>query len=207
MRDETVGAWLDRLASSEPAPGGGAAAAMNVAVGAALLEMVVNLTLGKDAYRDYEEHAAHVLGEAGAVRAQATRLAEEDARAFTALMAAYRLPKDSDSDKAARREEIQRATVEATRVPLEIASRAARVIQLATTLPGRSNANVLSDVAVAAASARAGLEAAAVNVRLNLGSVRDPEAAAAFAQALEEHLTSARPAEELLAAVNREVAS
>lgn len=173
MRDEALGGWLDRLGSAAPTPGGGAAAALAAATGAALVEMVVNLTVGKSAYAEHEEHV-HPIGErARALRARALELASADEAAFDRVMAAYGLPRQTDEEKAARSAAIQAATADAARPPLAIAEVAAQVIELAAALPGRSNRNVLSDVGVAAALAGAALESAAINVEVNLGALKD----------------------------------
>jgi methenyltetrahydrofolate cyclohydrolase len=174
---QTLPEWLTDLASAAPAPGGGAAAAVNAALGAALLEMVANLTIGKPAYADHEEHVQNVLAKATGLRQRAIELIAADAEAFTALMATYKLPKATDEEKAARTAEIQRATVGAAEVPLQIAEVGSEVIKLAGQLPGRSNPNVLSDVAVAASAAAAAIESAAINVQINLGGLKDPAVA------------------------------
>ena len=173
MRDEALGDWLEQLGSSASTPGGGAAAALAAATGAALIEMVVNLTVGKSAYAEHEPHVQPIGEQARALRERALDLAAADAAAFDRVMAAYGLPKQTDEEKAARSAAIQAATAGAARPPLEIAEVAARVIELAAALPGRSNRNVLSDVGVAASLAGAALESAAINVEVNLGALKD----------------------------------
>ena len=170
---QPVGSWLSELASAAPTPGGGGAAAMTAAVAAGLVEMVCNLTVGRPRYAEHSEHAAAVLERATALRGQALALVTEDATAFDALMATFKLPK---SDEAARTAAVQRATEAAARVPLRIAALAAEVVQLAEQLPGRSNPNVLSDVGVAASTAAAALESAALNVEINLSGLTDQQA-------------------------------
>jgi formiminotetrahydrofolate cyclodeaminase len=173
MQDEALGHWLERLGSSAPTPGGGAAAALTAATGAALVEMVVNLTVGKSAYAEHESHV-HPIGEqARDLRQRALDLASADSAAFDRVMAAYGLPRQTDEEKAERAAAIQAATADAARPPLEIAQLAARIIELAAGLPGRSNRNVLSDVGVAASLAGAALESAAINVEVNLGALKD----------------------------------
>lgn len=167
-----LGEWLEGLASSAPAPGGGAAAAVNVAVGAALIEMVCNLTIGKPRYAEHEATMKSALDQAGQVRQQSLALAAEDEQAFSAVSDAYRLPKDSDEEKATRSAAIQEALVGAADVPLRTAEAAARVVDLAGEILDGANVNVLSDVAVAAASARAGFDSAVINVEINLASMR-----------------------------------
>jgi len=173
VRNEALADWLERLGSAAPTPGGGAAAALAAATGAALVEMVVNLTVGKSAYVEHEPHVQPIGEQARALRERALELASADEAAFDRVMAAYGLPRESDEEKAARSAAIQAATAEAARPPLEIAEVAARVIELAAALPGRSNRNVFSDVGVAAALAGAALESAAINVEVNLGALKD----------------------------------
>jgi formiminotetrahydrofolate cyclodeaminase len=173
VQEEALGSWLERLGSSASTPGGGAAAALAAAAGAALVEMVVNLTVGKSAYVEHEPHVQPIGEQARALRERALALAAADEAAFDRVMAAYGLPRQTDAEKAARSAAIQAATADAARPPLEIAEVAARVIELAAALPGRSNRNVLSDVGVAAALAGAALESAAINVEVNLGALKD----------------------------------
>ncbi len=206
MQEETIGSWLDRLASAAPAPGGGAAAAMNAAVGAALVAMVANLTVGREKYAEHEAHVREVRDRADALRVRAVRLADDDAEAFTALMATYRLPRDSETDKAHRTTAIQEATRTAARVPLDIAATAAEVIGLAESLPGRSNPSVLSDVGVAAASAMSALESAALNVEINLASLHDADVKAELTAELGRHVALVGRARTLVADVRREIA-
>lgn len=184
---QTLPEWLSDLASAAPAPGGGAAAAVNAALGAALVEMVTNLTIGKPAYSDHEEHNRTVLAKATELRQSAVELIAADAEAFTALMTTYKLPRGTDEEKAARTAEIQRATAHAAEIPLQIAGVAAAVIKLAGQLPGRSNPNVLSDVAVAASAAAAAIESAAINVQINLGGLKDPAISDDIATRLARH--------------------
>ncbi len=173
LGDTTIETWLEQLGSAAPAPGGGAAAAMSTAIGAALVGMVANLTIGKPAYAEWDGLATIARDKSTALRADALRLAEEDAAAFNALMATYRLPKSTDAEKAARSAAIQDALVASAQVSVDIAYTAMELIGLAKALPGRSNRSVVSDVAIAAASAAAGLESAIVNVDVNINAIRD----------------------------------
>jgi formiminotetrahydrofolate cyclodeaminase len=173
MREQTVGSWLGELGSGAPAPGGGAVAAMHAAMAAGLVSMVCELTVGRPRYAAYEETMREALGEAGRCREAAVGLAEEDARVFTAVTEAYRLPKGSDEEKAARTAAIQKALVAAAEVPLRTAAVAGEVLELARRIRAGANVNVLSDVAVAAISARAAMQAAAVNVEVNRAAMAD----------------------------------
>jgi formiminotetrahydrofolate cyclodeaminase len=136
-----------------------------------LVEMVVNLTLGKAGYAQHAEHVTPVGVQAAAARSRALELAAADEEAFEAVMAAYRLPRDTDAAKATRKAAVQTATAAAAQPPMAVAELAALVITLAAALPGRSNPNVLSDVGVAASLAVSALESSAINVEVNLGAL------------------------------------
>jgi formiminotetrahydrofolate cyclodeaminase len=196
-----MGSWLDELASAAPAPGGGAAAAINAAVGAALVSMVCNLTIGKPRYADYEPLMRDALDSATELRAEAVRLAAADAVAFSAVTDAYKLPKDTDVDKAARSDAIQAALIGAVDVPMRTAAVAATIVELAGRILDRANVNVLSDVAVAAAAARAALDAAIVNVEVNLAAMKDAARQRTLRTELDRYGIAAETAEGIVAAV------
>jgi formiminotetrahydrofolate cyclodeaminase len=205
--DETLDGFLAALASAAPAPGGGAAAALQVALGAAVVSMVCNLTIGKPRYAEHAPTLADAADEAGRLRVAALALADADARAFTAVTDAYRLPKGTDEEKAARGRAVQQALHGATDVPLRTAAAAAEVVGLCRRILPGSNVNVISDVAVAAASARAALTAAAINVRVNLAAMTDAAARDAAAGALDKHLSSVAAADEVVRAVEDRITS
>ncbi|MGH7414537.1 MAG: cyclodeaminase/cyclohydrolase family protein [Candidatus Rokuibacteriota bacterium] len=172
--DQPIGEWLQALASSAPAPGGGAAAALNAAVGAALIAMVCNVTIGRSRYARHEPVMREALAQATALRDRALHLAADDARAFGAVSQAYTLPRDTDEQTQARTERIQRALVRATEVPLDTAALAGDVIQVASRIVDGANVTALADVAAAALSARAALEASLITVETNLLAITDP---------------------------------
>jgi formiminotetrahydrofolate cyclodeaminase len=203
VRELSVEDWLGELASESPTPGGGGAAGLIASTGAALVSMVCNLTIGKPKYAEHEEVLRRVLAEAGELRAAALELAEQDARAFDAVIAAYRLPRESEDQKAQRTAAIQAALLGAADVPLRTARLSADVIKLAAEIVDRSNVNVLSDVAVAAAAAVAALRAAKINVAVNLSGIEDAQARERLASALQEYLTAAERGEAVIAEVER----
>jgi methenyltetrahydrofolate cyclohydrolase len=173
VHDQAIGAWLDTLAAAAPAPGGGAAAALSAAIGAALIEMVCNLTIGRPRYAAHEALMREALARATTLRHRALELSAADARAFGAVTDAYRLPRDTDEQTRARAERIQGALIGATEVPLETAALAGEVVQLAGRIVDGANVNALADIAAAAASARAALETALINVEANLAALPD----------------------------------
>ena len=150
LTELSVAEFLAQLASGAPTPGGGATAALAGALGAALVSMVCNLTVGRPRYVDSEAEVQGMLAEATTVLATLQEGIERDAAAYDALMAAFRLPRGSDAEKAVRSMAIQTATIDATIVPLELAEASARVIDLAEQAIGKTNPNAASDLAVAA---------------------------------------------------------
>jgi len=205
MRERSIGDWLDDLTSESPAPGGGAAAAMNAAIGAALIGMVCNLTSGKPKYAQHDELMRDTLASAVAARDQALRLAEADAAAFDAVMAAYRLPRATEAEADSRRAAIQDALGSAAEVPLRTAALAADVIGLAAAIVDAANRNVVADVAVAASSARAALDAAAINVEVNLGALKDEGVRDGLRKELAAYLIAGELGREVVANVRQGV--
>jgi formiminotetrahydrofolate cyclodeaminase len=146
---------------------------MHAAMAAALVSMVCELTVGRPRYAEHEATMRAVLAEAGDRRREAVELADADAKAFTGVTEAYRLPKGTDEEKAARSAAIQQALVGAAAVPVRTAALAGEILDLAMRIRAGANVNVLSDVAVAAVSARAAMQAAAVNVEVNRAAMAD----------------------------------
>jgi formiminotetrahydrofolate cyclodeaminase len=173
--DEKIGEFLDQLAARVPAPGGGAAAALQAAQGAALLGMVARYTTGEK-YAQHELMIGRIIAEADELRAIALRLAEADADAFTAVAGAYSLPKSADSERAARSAAIAQALINAAWPPARVIGVAGMVVDLAEALALIGNHNVISDVAAAAEAARASAATARVNVEINLAGITDEQA-------------------------------
>jgi glutamate formiminotransferase/formiminotetrahydrofolate cyclodeaminase len=177
--------FLDELAAGTAAPGGGSAAAYGGAMGASLVAMVARLTVGKKKYADVEARMNEIVAEADQLRAALSRGVERDAAAFGEVMAAFKLPKDTDDQQAARAAAIEAATRHAAEVPLEAAHMAARVIELAAELAETANLNAISDAGSAGALAGASLHAAALNVKINAASLQDQSVAAGWLTALD----------------------
>ncbi|TDX67115.1 methenyltetrahydrofolate cyclohydrolase [Methylosinus sp. sav-2] len=174
-KDETIGKFLDDLASERPTPGGGGAAAVMGAIGAALVSMVANLTIGKKNYESVEEDLKAARAEAERVRAELTAAIDEDVVAFNSVMGAYGLPRATDEDKAARSAAIQAALKEATLAPLRAVKACFEVIVLSEAAADKGNLNVISDAGVAVLAANAGLRSAALNVYINAKAIKDRE--------------------------------
>ena len=201
MRDLKIGDWLDDLASESSAPGGGAAAALDAAVGAALISMVCNLTIGRPKYAEYDDVNKAALETATKLRAEALELAEADEAAFTKVTDAYKLPRGTDEEKAARSAAIQASLIDAAGVPLRTAALCAQIIALAVKVEPGSNANLISDVAVAAASARAALDSAALNVEINLAAMNDAGNRERIAAELKQHTAAIPDADAIVAKI------
>ncbi|NOY53619.1 MAG: cyclodeaminase/cyclohydrolase family protein [Deltaproteobacteria bacterium] len=166
--------YIDKLASKSPEPGGGSAAALVGSVGAALVSMVGNLTLGKEKYRDVQGRIEELLAGSEAVRSELQRLVQEDTEAFSAVSEAYKLPKGTDEEKKARSEKIQEGLKgAATEVPFQICEKSLKVARLSKIAAEIGNVQAVSDAGVAVLFADACAQAAAMNVRINLNSIRD----------------------------------
>lgn len=171
--EHSVERFLDELASSRATPGGGSAAAVMGAMGAALVSMVCNLTVGKKNYADVEADMQAVLADSEALRRRIAAMVAEDVAAFDALMAAYGLPKETDEQKAARSAAIQMGLKGATEAPLACARACADAISLAVRVAEKGNKGVISDAGVGALAAQAALRSAALNVYINVPMIKD----------------------------------
>ena len=169
--------FLEATAAPQPAPGGGSAAALAGALAAALAEMVAGLTIGRKKYAEVAGSAAAIGEEAGALRRALTAAIADDAAAFEAVMAAYRLQEGSPERKAAA---VETATYQAAEVPLRVAALAVQAAQLAEEMARVGNVNAATDAAAAALLARAAVEAAVLNVRVNAPSLKDESTADKF---------------------------
>lgn len=194
IKDMPLQSFLDQLASGSSTPGGGSAAGLMGAMGAALVSMVCHFTVGREKYAAVDVQMRRVLDEAEAARARLTEAIAADVRVFDQVMAAYGLPKASDEEKAARSAAIQLALKEATDVPLACARACADVIRLSADAAAHGNTNVISDAGVAVMAAYAGLKSAALNVYINVGNIKDTEFTSTRVAELEALLAEAEGA-------------
>jgi len=201
FKDTAVEPFLDALASQAATPGGGSAAAIMGAMGAALVSMVCNLTIGKKKYAEVEGEMKDVLAKSEALREKLTGMIEDDVKAFDAVMAAYGMAKETDADKAAREKAIQAALKWATEVPLRCCHAAREVIDLAAIASDKGNLNVISDAGVAVLAAYAALRSAALNVFTNARMITDKIFAEAKLKELHALLAGAESATEKAYAV------
>lgn len=173
LSEMTVEGFLAELASDSPAPGGGSVAALAGAIAASLCEMVSGLTLGRETFKDAWAVMQETHARAGRLGARLRELIDEDSDAFNSVIAARKLPRATEEQKAARERAIQEGTVRSARVPLETLETLALLADLAALSAEKGNPGCLTDAGSAAQMIRAGAAAAAWNVRVNLPSVRD----------------------------------
>jgi methenyltetrahydrofolate cyclohydrolase len=191
-----LGTFLDELASGAPTPGGGSAAAIMGAMGAALVSMVCNVTIGKKGHEAVESEMKAVRDESEKLRLRLTSMVAEDIAAFDGLMAAYRLPKLTEDDKSRRAAAIQSSLRAATDTPLACARACAEVVALSRRAGEKGYAGVISDAGVGVLAANTALRSAALNVYINAPSLKDRAFADAATAELEQLLdTCARESE------------
>ena len=175
LSEMKINDYIDLLASDAPAPGGGSASALCGAQGAGLCAMVAALTLGKKKYEEHQELCRDVYEQARTLSERMCALIDEDTEAFNRVSAAFKLPKDTDEDKAVRKAAIAEATLGATMVPLDTLHRAHDGLELAKMLIGKSNTNCASDIGVAALNLVSCARGAWLNILINLGGIADAE--------------------------------
>lgn len=173
FKDYTVEKFAELTASDAPAPGGGSVAALTGALGAALTEMVANLTVGKEKYAEVDEEMQRLSEEGAAIRRDLIDAIRKDSTSFTKYMTALRMPKNTEEEKALRREAMQSGLKEAAAVPLEIAECAEKIFPIAELAVKHGNKNAVTDGLISAMMARTAVLAALLNVKINLDSIRD----------------------------------
>lgn len=173
FRDDTLAGFVDRLASAEPVPGGGSASAVAASLGAALVTMVAELSLGRAKYAEYEPTLTAAAEGGRALADRFLEIADEDSRAYAQYAAALKQPRETEDQQAARRTAIRAAALHASETPLACLEACVELAGLAEGLAGRSNLNAASDVAVAALLAEAAARGASENVMINLGAIGD----------------------------------
>lgn len=173
LKDYTVEGFVDITGSDAPAPGGGSVAALAGALGAALAGMVANLTIGKKKYADAEEEMKEIAPKAAELQKELVACIDRDSSSFNLYMDALGLPKDTEEQKAVRKQKMQDGLKAAAQVPLECAQTAAKIFPLAEAVVQRGNKNAVTDGLVASMMARTAVLGALLNVRINLGSIKD----------------------------------
>ena len=178
--DMTVKDYLDLLKSDAPAPGGGSVSALTGAQGLALMLMVADLTLTKEKYQADHELCQKAKEEGQPLYQSLSEAMDKDTDAYKMVFAAYKLPKETDDDKAARSKAIGEANLLATQVPFEVMSQSFEGLKLVSKLVNHSNTNAASDLGVAASCLETAVKGAWLNVSINLPGVKDPDLAKHF---------------------------
>lgn len=171
--DLNVKEFVRETASNSPVPGGGSIAALAGSLGVALATMVANLTVGKEKYAEVEAEMQDVIKKGDAIRTTLVELIDKDATSFDGVMKAFKLPKETDEEKAARSAQIQSEYKYAASVPMETAELAMSIMDLAEIVVEKGNPNAVTDGAVAAMMSRTAVLSALLNVKINIGSIKD----------------------------------
>jgi methenyltetrahydrofolate cyclohydrolase len=173
LTDLTVKAFLEKVASEEPVPGGGSIAALSASISAALIQMVGGLTQGKKSTPALDEIMAEMIQAASQLQSRLLEDIDRDAQAYAQVMKAYRMPKGLEEEKKARSQAIQEALKEAARVPLSVAEAGVGLLCLAEIAVRQGNPNAVTDAAVGTLMARSAVLGALFNVKINLASITD----------------------------------
>lgn len=171
--DLTIKGFLDKTAGSDPVPGGGSISALNGSIAAALTEMVANLTIGRKKYAEVEDKMCEVAGRMAEIRTVLANDIDKDSDAYDKVFAAFKLPKETDEEKAHRSNVIQETTKEAALVPMSVAENAAAIMDTIAYVAHNGNQNAVTDATVAMMAARTCVLGALLNVKINLSSIKD----------------------------------
>lgn len=177
IRKQQIGEWTDTLASRAPVPGGGGASALGGALGAALGQMVANLTVGKKRYADVEEEIQQSLAELGRLQEELLDLADQDAQVFAPLAQAYSMPTDTPQQRDEKEQVMEERLLAASLVPLNMMEKASRVLEILEELEAKGSRMAISDVGVAVQFTRTALTGAVMNVYINTKSMKNREKA------------------------------
>jgi len=181
--------FIEQVQSKEPTPGGGSVSALGCALAAALGEMVCRLTIIKKQYVDVKPEFQNMRAKLDILRNELTYLIEKDAQSFDAVMLAMKKPKTTDHEKKARAAAIEDATKLATRVPLEVMEKTVEVMKFLPEIAEKGNVNSVSDAGVGNLMAKAALEGASLNVRINLPGIEDKSFAESLKSKMRELLS------------------
>jgi formiminotetrahydrofolate cyclodeaminase len=173
FQEMSLAKFSEVLASKDPTPGGGCASALAGALASGLVAMVARTTAGNKKFADRAEQMKAIAEEADRLRGEFLALVDEDARAFDQVMAAFRLPKETPEQQAARTQAIQQAYKAAVEPPMTVCIQSLRALELALQAAEHGNPSAASDAGVAALLAGTALEGGALNVQINLGSLKD----------------------------------
>jgi formiminotetrahydrofolate cyclodeaminase len=183
--DERLPVYLDDAASGKPAPGGGSVSACAGALGAALVSMVCNLTRGRERFAAVEDEMRDLVARSEQARGKLEKLLQDDTTAYNGVIAAYRMPKSTEEEAAARKAAVQAGLIVAATVPLEICRVALEVCRLSRIAAQHGNPRAVTDAGIGAVLGEAAVVGAALNVKINLGSIEDAAYVAAAASEID----------------------
>lgn len=173
MKNMTVVELAEAVASSQPVPGGGSIAAVSATLSAALVEMVANLTIGKNKYSDVEGEMLEISNKANVLRESLIEDAQKDSQAYTLVVESFKLPKETIEEKAIRSLALENGLKLAAEVPLEVARKAYSVMKLSEVVLEKGNHNALTDGLVSLMLGRTAVLSALLNAKVNLSSIKD----------------------------------
>lgn len=193
LSELTVRDFSDLLGSDAPAPGGGSAAALEGALGAALTAMVSSLTLGRKKYAQYESFATEIFAKASDLKTRFLAAMERDTEVFRRFSEAMALPKDTEEQKSVRTAAMQTALEDCTHSPLSMMALSVEALELTASAIGRTNLSAASDLGVSALSLKAAVQGAWLNVLINIGSLKNTELASSLRSQAKALLDTALP--------------
>jgi len=173
LQDLAVKEFIDKVTGNDPVPGGGSVSALNGSLAASLAAMVANLTVGRKKYAEVNDEMEQISARMTEQSAKLLADVDRDAEAYDRVFAAFKLPKETDEEKAVRKEAIQRETKYAAEVPMEVARTASELLPMIDAAARRGNSNAVTDATVAMMCARTAVIGALLNVRINLTSITD----------------------------------
>lgn len=182
LAELTLQQFIDKVISNAPVPGGGSVSALNGALAASLSAMVANLTVGRKKYAEVNDLMQELAARLETAARRLLADVDRDSEAYDRVFSAFKLPKDTDEQKAVRSEAIQRETKYAAQVPMEVARAVHEILPHIATVAQRGNSNAVTDACVAMMCARTAVLGALLNVKINLSSIKDE----AFVKAMAE---------------------
>lgn len=167
--------FIDKTSSNDPVPGGGSIAALAGALSSALVEMVGHLTVGKKGYEDVQSEMEKIISSCNELKLEFIEDIDRDANSFDEVMKGFKMPKETDEDKAKRSKVIQEGYKKAASVPFSVAKNAYKVLEISESVVKSGNSNAVTDGLVACMMARTAVLGALYNVKINIGSIKDEE--------------------------------
>ena len=182
LTELTIKEFINKVISNDPVPGGGSVSALNGALAGALAAMVANLTIGRKKYAEVNDIMVELSSRFEKLSSRLIEDVDRDSDAYNRVFAAFKMPKETDEEKQARSEAIQRETKYAAQVPMEVARAVYEVLPMIDTVAQKGNSNAVTDACVSMMCARTAILGALLNVRINLTSIKDEE----FVKAMSE---------------------